>query len=147
MSTLIRSLDNGTWAFQYPRNQDIWASLVPEGIEVLITHGPPFVHLDLLKLGCPHLLQTLWRVRSRLHVFGHVREGSGTDLMLLNGLREADKRTVTAGGGSRKLLLTAWELAKTCLRSPVDAKCLLLNPSIVGGLRDNERRQPVKDFV
>ena len=60
---------HGNWAFQYPRPQDVWASSVPDGIDILITHGPPLAHLDLLKFGCPYLLQTLWRVRPRLHVF------------------------------------------------------------------------------
>jgi hypothetical protein len=105
------SLRHGNWAFQYPRNQDVWASSAPDGIDVLITHGPPFAHLDLLKLGCPYLLQTLWRVRPRLHVFGHVHEGSGTDLMLFDGLQEAYERTIAAEGGFKNLLLTAWELA------------------------------------
>ncbi|KAJ5646830.1 hypothetical protein N7490_003202 [Penicillium lividum] len=69
---------HGNWAFQYPRNRDVWAGSLPDGIDVLITHGPPLSHLDLLKFGCPYLLQTLWRVRPRLHVFGHIHEGSGT---------------------------------------------------------------------
>ncbi|KAF3385463.1 putative rhamnogalacturonate lyase C [Penicillium rolfsii] len=141
------SIRHGNWAFQYPQNQDIWTGSVPDGIDVLITHSPPFAHLDLLKLGCPHLLQTLWRVRPRLHVFGHVHEGSGTDFMLFNGLQEAYERTIAAGGGFNNLLLTAWELAKTCLRPAVEANCLLVNPSIVGGLRDNERKQPIKVFI
>ncbi|OOQ89106.1 putative phosphoesterase [Penicillium brasilianum] len=141
------TIRHGNWAFQYPRNQDVWAGSIPDGIDVLITHGPPFAHLDLLKLGCPYLLQTLWRVRPRLHIFGHVHEGSGTDLMLFDGLQEAYERTIAAGGGFKNLLLTAWELAKACLRPAVEAKCLLVNPSIVGGLRDNERRQPIKVLI
>lgn len=96
------STRHSNWAFQYPRNQDVWAGSVPDGIDVLITHGPPFVHLDLLKWGCPHLLQTLWRVQPRLHVFGHIHEGSGTDLMLFNGLQQAYERTIAAGGGLQK---------------------------------------------
>ncbi|KAJ5691608.1 hypothetical protein N7488_012343 [Penicillium malachiteum] len=138
---------HGNWAFQYSRNEDVWAGSVPDGIDVLITHGPPLAHLDLLKFGCPYLLQTLWRVRPRLHVFGHIHEGSGTDLMLFNGLQEAYERTVAAGGGFQNLLLTAWEFAKGVLRPAVEAKCLLVNPAIVGGLRDNERRQPIKVLI
>jgi predicted phosphodiesterase len=141
------STRHGNWAFQYPRDRDVWAGSVPNGIDVLITHGPPLAHLDLLNFGCPHLLQTLWRVRPRLHVFGHVHEGSGTELMLFHGLQEAYERTVAAGGGFRNLLRTAWELAKACLRPGVEARCLLVNPSIVGGLRDNERKQPVTVFI
>ncbi|KAJ5545230.1 hypothetical protein N7461_007534 [Penicillium sp. DV-2018c] len=117
-----------------------------DGIDVLVTHSPPLGHLDLL-MGCPHLLRTLWRVPPRLHVFGHVHEGAGTEMMLFNGLQEAYERTVAAPGGFLNLLLTVWELAKACFRPPVEAKCVLVNPSIVGGLRDNERRQPVKVLI
>lgn len=137
---------HGNWAFQYPQSQDVWASSVPDEIDVLITHGPPLAHLDL-KVGCPHLLRTLWRVRPRLHVFRHVHEGAGTEWMSFNGLQDAYERTVTAGGGIGNLLLTAWELAMACFSPVVEAKSLLVNASIVGGLRDNERRPPIKVFV
>lgn len=138
---------HGNWAFQYPRNQDVWTGSVPDAIDILITHGPPLGHLDLEKLGCAYLLQTLWRVQPRLHVFGHIHEGAGTDWMLFNGLQAAYERTATAGGGIRNLFLTALELLKAYLRPAVEAKCLLVNASIVGGLRDNELRQPIKVFV
>ncbi|CDM31440.1 Metallophosphoesterase domain [Penicillium roqueforti FM164] len=141
------SCRHGNWAFQYPRNQDVWAGSVPDGIDVLITHGPPLAHLDLLKYGCSYLLQTLWRIRPRLHVFGHIHEGSGTELMLFDRLQEAYEGTVAAGGGLKNLLFTAWEFAKEVLRPAVEAKCLLVNPAIVGGLRDNERRLPIKVFI
>lgn len=141
------SIQNGNWAFQYPRGQDVWAGSVPDGIDVLITHSPPLAHLDLLRFGCPHLLKTLWRVRPRLLVFGHIHEGSGIGSMLFDGLQETYERTVAAGGGFGNLLLTAWEFAKACFHPAVEAKCLLVNAAIVGGLRDNERRQPVKVFI
>jgi hypothetical protein len=43
-----------------------------------MTYGPLRAHLDLLK-GCPYLLRTLWRVRPKLHVFGHIHEGAGVE--------------------------------------------------------------------
>ncbi|KAJ5784818.1 uncharacterized protein N7503_010030 [Penicillium pulvis] len=138
---------HGNWAFQYPRNEDVWASAIPDGIDVLITHGPPLGHLDLYKFGCPHLLKMLWRVRPRLHVFGHIHEGSGTGWMLFDGLHEAFESTVAAGGGLMNLLLTGVEFVKTFLRPAVEARCLLVNASVVGGLRDEERREPVKVFI
>jgi predicted phosphodiesterase len=141
------STRHGNWAFQYPQDQDIWASSVPDGIDILITHSPPLAHLDLLKLGCAHLLRTLWRVKPKLHVFGHVHEGVGTGWMLFNGLQNAYERTVTAGGGVKNLLSTAWEFTKANFCPPTEVQCLLVNPSIVGGLRDNERRQPIKVFI
>lgn len=138
---------HGNWAFQYPRNEDVWASSIPDGIDVLVTHGPPLGHLDLFKLGCPHLLKTLWRVRPRLHVFGHIHEGSGTEWMLFDGLQEAYESTIAAGGGILNLLLTGVELIKTFLRPAMEARCLLVNASVVGGLRDEERKKPVKVFI
>ncbi|KAJ6185887.1 hypothetical protein N7519_007188 [Penicillium mononematosum] len=90
---------NGNWAFQYPPDQDLWTGSVSEGIDVLITHGPPRAHLDLLHLGCNHLLRELWRVRPKLHVFGHVHAGAGTEWILFDALQEAYERTVVAKGG------------------------------------------------
>ncbi|OGM47570.1 phosphoesterase [Aspergillus bombycis] len=39
------------------------------------------------------------------------------------------------------------QLVRNFLRPATEAKCLLVNASIVGGLRDHERRQPVKLFI
>ena len=56
---------------------------IPQGVDVLITHTPPYGLLDLptsgsIHLGCPHLLAELDRVRPKLHVFGHVHASHGT---------------------------------------------------------------------
>ncbi|KAJ5719723.1 hypothetical protein N7493_007301 [Penicillium malachiteum] len=90
---------HGNWAFQYPRIEDIWPSSMPTEVDILITHGAPFAHLDLLKLGCPHPLQALWRVRPRLHVFGHIHEGAGTEWVSFDKLQSAYERTLAARGG------------------------------------------------
>ncbi|KAJ5291861.1 hypothetical protein N7478_001112 [Penicillium angulare] len=137
------SPQNGNWAFQYPRSQDIWTTIVPGGIDVLITHGPPRGHLDLMKLGCMHLLRNLWRVQPRLHVFGHVHEGRGTEWLLFDELENAYERVIFAGGGLWCLLLTILVFLKTLFRPSVEARCLLVNATIVGGLREDERRQPI----
>lgn len=141
------SARHGNWAFQYPRTQDVWTESVPDGIDVLITHGPPRAHLDLLDLGCVHLLRSLWRVRPRLHVFGHVHEGAGIEWLLFDGLQDAYERTVVAGGGMWNLLSTVRESAKAFFAPSVEAKCILVNASMVGGLRDDARRQPVKVII
>lgn len=135
---------HGSWAFQYPPAQDVWAGTVPEGIDVLITHGAPCAHLDLMKMGCVHLLRELWRTRPRLHVFGHVHEGAGTEWLQFDALQDAYERTVLAGGGICNLVRMAREFARGIFRSAVEAKCLLVNPSIVGGLRDDVRRRPIQ---
>lgn len=72
------------WAFNLPRGAalaDKWA-LVPAGIDVLVTHGPPFGILDRvarggMSVGCEALLEALPRIAPRLHVFGHIHEAYG----------------------------------------------------------------------
>jgi predicted phosphodiesterase len=138
------SLQHGNWAFQYPRAKDVWAGTVPDRVDILVTHGPPYAHLDLLNLGCVHLLHELWRVRPRVHVFGHIHEGAGTEWLQFDSLQDAYEHTIISGGRVWNLLLTIKEFFRAFFYPGVEAKCLLVNSSIVGGLRDNERRQPVK---
>ena len=75
----IPKCGGSNFAFQYPRGQDAWTDTVPANTEILITHAPPKYHLDLVNpsLGCEHLLKEVWRVKPRLHVFGHVHVGAG----------------------------------------------------------------------
>ncbi len=59
-----------------------WAQ-IPEGLDILITHGPPFAILDhgggaQRREGCPQLLEAVFQARPRLHVFGHIHAGYGT---------------------------------------------------------------------
>ena len=59
-----------------------WAR-IPEGLDILITHGPPFGILDAAPgsqrhEGCPELLEAVLQSEPRLHVFGHVHAGFGT---------------------------------------------------------------------
>jgi hypothetical protein len=39
--------------------------------------SPPRARLDLLNLGCNHLLNELWRIHPSLYIFGHVHKGYG----------------------------------------------------------------------
>jgi len=72
------------WAFNLPRKgRELaarWAA-IPSGLDVLITHGPPFGILDRTSTGehagCELLRAAVERARPRLHVFGHVHEGYG----------------------------------------------------------------------
>ncbi|PKY00345.1 Metallo-dependent phosphatase [Aspergillus campestris IBT 28561] len=138
---------HGNWAFQYPRSQDIWTGKVPGDLDILVTHGPPRAHLDLLNLGCVHLLRELWRVRPRLHVFGHVHEGAGTEWLQFNALQDVYERTVVSKGGAWNLVQVIKAFVQAVFSPIIEAKCLLVNPAIVGGLRDDERRRPVKVII
>lgn len=71
------------WAFNLRRGPALaakWA-LIPAGIDVLVTHGPPQGVLDRTvsdeAVGCEELTLALARVRPRLHVFGHIHEAYG----------------------------------------------------------------------
>ncbi len=72
-----------SWAFNLPRGEPlrhVW-SKIPVGIDVLVTHGPPFGVLDRtiqgLWVGCEELRVAVDRVQPRVHVFGHIHEGAG----------------------------------------------------------------------
>lgn len=72
------------WAFNLQRGEPLrekW-DLIPEGTDVLVTHGPPQGILDRTVMGqdvgCEELLLAAMRVRPRVHVFGHIHEAYGT---------------------------------------------------------------------
>lgn len=74
------------WAFNVERGQEIkkkW-DLIPDDIDILITHGPPHGFRDLtawgIHAGCEELLRVVReRVRPRYHIFGHIHEGYGAE--------------------------------------------------------------------
>jgi len=73
----------GDWAFNLDRGAPLRAkwSLIPEGLDVLVTHGPPEGIGDRtaagLSVGCADLKDAVRRTRPRVHVFGHIHEGYG----------------------------------------------------------------------
>lgn len=58
--------------------------LIPDDIDILITHGPPYGLLDKTiegaHVGSYSLRQTLDRIRPRIHIFGHIHECGGKRL-------------------------------------------------------------------
>lgn len=74
------------WAFNLDRGAAIkhkW-DLIPEGLDVLVTHGPPMgihdqaePHLGSEHIGCEELLAAVERVKPKIHVFGHIHGGYG----------------------------------------------------------------------
>jgi Icc-related predicted phosphoesterase len=55
---------------------------IPQGTDVLITHGPPYGILDSapgsgIHSGCRELLEAVLRIRPKLHVFGHIHGAYG----------------------------------------------------------------------
>ncbi len=71
------------WAWNRYRGEQIaaeWAK-IPEGIDILVTHGPPMGILDKTSrgelVGCQDLLDRIQTIRPRLHIFGHIHEAYG----------------------------------------------------------------------
>lgn len=73
------------WAFNLPRNgeelKEKW-DMIPVGVDILMTHGPSWGHLDTvvgqsMNLGCELLAERLKVVKPKIHVFGHIHSGYG----------------------------------------------------------------------
>jgi Icc-related predicted phosphoesterase len=79
------------WAFNRKRGEEIarhWTK-IPEGTEILISHGPPYGILDIdtemiyslplgpEHLGCEELLKAVKKLKPRLHCFGHIHSSHG----------------------------------------------------------------------
>lgn len=70
----------GNWAFNLDRGAPLKAKwdLIPEGVDILITHGPPKGFGGQTRegdVGCDDLLEAVNRVKPLIHVFGHIHEG------------------------------------------------------------------------
>ena len=74
-----------SWAFNLPRMgwelQQKWDD-IPVGVDILVTHGPSWGHLDTvigqnMHLGCELLANRINIVKPKIHVFGHIHTGYG----------------------------------------------------------------------
>jgi len=73
------------WAFNLPRNgeelKDKW-NAIPENVDILVTHGPAWGHLDVtpygnINVGCEALRERIDVIKPKIHVFGHIHSGYG----------------------------------------------------------------------
>lgn len=80
------SVEFNNWAFNYPEAEasELW-SAIPDGTEVLVTHGPPHLYGDVLgplgskpgtHVGCPELLRAVDRIKPLIHCCGHIHTGA-----------------------------------------------------------------------
>jgi Icc-related predicted phosphoesterase len=62
---------------------NLW-EIIPNNIDILITHGPPYGILDKTiqnhKAGCKDLLKKVMEVRPQFHIFGHIHESYGREI-------------------------------------------------------------------
>jgi Icc-related predicted phosphoesterase len=71
------------WAFNLNRGAEMaekW-KMIPEGLDILITHGPPHGILDRTPngdlAGCEELREKVVQVCPKVHIFGHIHHGYG----------------------------------------------------------------------
>ncbi|KAL2167767.1 hypothetical protein VTG60DRAFT_827 [Thermothelomyces hinnuleus] len=126
------------FAFQYDRDKHPWRGRVPEETDVLVTHTPPAYHLDL-GLGCAGLLDEVWRVKPKLHVFGHVHYGHGKEAVYYDECQRAYESLMArpAAGPLRDLVSVArWRDAFNVLWYGVASilwKWIMLGPGTNNG--------------
>ncbi|KAL2159792.1 hypothetical protein VTH06DRAFT_1925 [Thermothelomyces fergusii] len=126
------------FAFQYDRDKHPWQGRVPEETDVLVTHTPPAHHLDL-GLGCAGLLDEVWRVKPKLHVFGHVHHGHGREAVYYDECQRAYESLMArpAAGPLRDLVSAArWRDALDVVRYGVASilwKWIMLGPGTNNG--------------
>lgn len=75
----------GYWSFMADRGESIkrYWDAIPSGLDILITHGPPFGYLDRLKheelyVGCQDLLNAVLATKPKYHAFGHIHVNGGS---------------------------------------------------------------------
>jgi Icc-related predicted phosphoesterase len=102
----VTPLYGGAFGKSNPADRKRHWARVPERLDILVTHGPPFAILDHAgseerREGCPQLLEAVCRALPRVHVVGHIHRGYRT-------LRTSDTPFVNAsflgedGGLSRE---------------------------------------------
>lgn len=118
------------WAFNLPRGAALaerWA-LIPHGIDVLVTHGPPAGigdrysadgHTELGRQGCADLRARVADVKPRLHMFGHIHQDGG----------------LWQEGGTTFANVTTWECERPPTVIDYDVTTRIVRPIVVPSAR------------
>ncbi|KAF8064112.1 metallophosphoesterase domain-containing protein 1 [Lyophyllum atratum] len=141
-----RTPRHGSGVFQYPRVEADWQN-IPSRTDILVTHGPPAHHLDAGGSGCAGLLQALWHVRPRLHIFGHIHAAHGVERVGWSQAQMAYERVCTSKGGWKGALYVVWSATRAWLgarpRFCAGRDTVLVNAASIGGLKDEKRRDAI----
>jgi len=123
-------------------------SRIPSPTNILITHGPPLGHLDnnisfnLEKsaAGCYALLTALWRVRPKLHVFGHIHIARGVQLARWDGSQKAYEEVLARRVRWTGLLSLVWYTVRAWLWRGTRGEdgTVMVNAASLGGFRDEK---------
>ncbi len=75
------------WVFNADRGKEIKAhwDKIPEGLDILITHGPAYGVRDMTprgeRVGCYDLRDAILAKKPRVHIFGHIHHDYGLGLL------------------------------------------------------------------
>ena len=142
-------------AFQYPRSEDIWEDCIPSGTDIVVTHGPPRLHLDtrdFYRAGCPYLAQEVARVCPSMVVFGHIHAAYGREDVVLDGVRRSYEEIVGDWAGSGALLWMGVRVLGARVRCWVVGRekmvrsqmvTTFVNAAVVGGSKNELRNEPI----
>ncbi|KAF9878495.1 calcineurin-like phosphoesterase [Colletotrichum karsti] len=144
---------HGNWAFQYPRSaaSNPFTGDVPAGTDIMVTHAPPKGHMDDPKghWGCEKLLEEVWRVRPRLHVFGHVHCGRGVEAVGFDEVQRAwEDLVLERSKGGRGVwafvrMVRAWFGVWWRGGRRARGETVLVNGAVKGGLKDRLIREAI----
>lgn len=145
----------GNWAFQYPRIRDVWRDIIPDGTDILLTHGPPRGHLDAVygrAQGCEHLLQELYRVKDKglkLALFGHIHESYGQETLCFDSVQSYFEESLLGRLGILGLLRMAlvWLVERSGIWLPLTPRITLVNAAHKIYGRSTQGREPVSVFI
>jgi len=82
----ITSLYGGAFGRSSPKDRALLYATIPDDVNILVTHGPPYGVLDrspggLHHAGCPELREAVARLKPKLHLFGHIHGAHGIENM------------------------------------------------------------------
>ena len=131
---------HGNWVFQYEKGADRFTNRVDDDVDILVTHMPPRHHLDLALWGDDFLLKELWRVKPKLHVFGHIHEAYGQEVLVYDRFQDLFEQVCAGRAGMITLLYMAILLLWHWLVGARESEktTTLINAAVKGGFIDKE---------
>ncbi|KAF1813780.1 Metallo-dependent phosphatase [Eremomyces bilateralis CBS 781.70] len=119
----------GYTAFQYPREENVWENQIPDDVDILVTHGPPLGYRDR-SFGCAFLSQEVWRTKPKLHVFGHIHEANGQQLVAYDDVERAYMAVVARKEGLFALLHFVYLFFVSFFHTPVRSHTQVVNAAM-----------------
>ncbi|KAF2208582.1 hypothetical protein CERZMDRAFT_91571 [Cercospora zeae-maydis SCOH1-5] len=129
----------GTSAFQYPREEDVWAMRIPTSTDILVTHGPPAGFRDIKpSAGCGYLYDEVARVKPRLMVFGHIHNARGDEIVTFDLAQRLYRDIVEGSRGWHAIPMLAlavlWSRIRQVLRCPAPST-KMINAAVVDDMK------------